>query len=87
MRGLPELAQSAEYGWADIQSRETRLHDARHTAATMLLVLGVPQRVVMDLMGWSHTAMTARYQHVSGQVRQDIAAQRGGLLRGANETR
>jgi hypothetical protein len=30
--------------------------------------------------------MTARYRHVSGQVRQDIAAQRGGLLRGANET-
>lgn len=46
---------------------EARLHDARHTAATMLLVLGVPQRVVMDLMGWSHTAMTVRYQHVSGQ--------------------
>lgn len=66
--------------------REARLHDARHTAATMLLVLGVPQRVVMDLMGWSHTAMTVRYQHVSGQVRQDIAAQLGGLLWGPNET-
>jgi hypothetical protein len=45
----------------------------------MLLVLGVPQRVVMDLMGWSHTAMTLRYQHVSGQVRRDVAEQLGGL--------
>ncbi len=30
--------------------REARLHDARHTAATVLLVLGVPQRAVMGLM-------------------------------------
>jgi hypothetical protein len=29
--------------------------------------------------------MTVRYQHVSGQVRQDIAAQLGGLLWGPNE--
>jgi integrase len=70
----------------DAGVREARLHDARHTAATMLLVLGVPQRVVMDLMGWSHTAMTLRYQHVSGQVRHDIAAQVGGLLWARNET-
>ncbi len=46
----------------------------------MLLVLGVPQRAVMDLMGWSHTSMTLRYQHLSGQVRRDIAEQLGGLL-------
>jgi len=33
--------------------RPARLHDARHTAATMLLVLKVPTRAVMDVMGWS----------------------------------
>lgn len=66
--------------------RTARLHDARHTAATMLLVLGVPQRAVMDVMGWSHTSMTVRYQHLSGQVRRDIADQLGGLLWGATET-
>jgi integrase len=32
--------------------REARLHDARHTAATMLLLLGQPERTVMSLMGW-----------------------------------
>ena len=42
-----------------------RLHDARHTAATVLLVLGVPERTVMSVMGWSSTAMAARYQHVT----------------------
>ena len=33
--------------------RHARLHDARHTAATVLLVLGVPERTVMSIMGWS----------------------------------
>jgi integrase len=37
--------------------RESRLHDARHTAATMLLALGVPERAAMGIMGWSSTAM------------------------------
>jgi Phage integrase family len=27
-----------------------RLHDARHTAATVLLILGVPERTVMGIM-------------------------------------
>jgi integrase len=36
--------------------RDARLHDARHTAATVLLVLGVPERTVMGIMGWSSTA-------------------------------
>lgn len=37
--------------------RDARLHDARHTAATMLLLLGVPSRAVMDVMGWSQASM------------------------------
>lgn len=41
--------------------------DARRTAATMLLVLEVPTRAVMQVMGSSQTAMTARYQHVPGR--------------------
>jgi integrase len=41
--------------------REARLHDARHTAATVLLILGVPARTVMSLMGWSSAEMAARY--------------------------
>lgn len=48
-----------------------RLHDARHTAATMLLALKVPSRVVMEMMGWSSTAMTKKYQHVlDGMMRE-----------------
>jgi integrase len=60
--------------------REARLHDARHTAATVLLVLGVPERAVMDVMGWSTTSMAARYQHVTDPIRREVATRIGGLL-------
>jgi integrase len=60
--------------------RDGRLHDARHTASTVLLILGVPERTVMSIMGWSSTAMAARYQHVTDSIRQDVAKRVGGLL-------
>ncbi|GIG57754.1 site-specific integrase [Longispora fulva] len=56
--------------------RDGRLHDARHTAATVLLLLNVQQRVVLDTMGWS-TDQTGRYQHVTDPLRK-ITAQRIG---------
>jgi integrase len=59
--------------------REARLHDARHTADTVLLVLGISQRAVMGLMGWSTNAMTTRYQHLTPDLRRDIAHQVDGL--------
>lgn len=60
--------------------RDGRLHDARHTAATVLLILGVSERAVMGLMGWSTTAMAARYQHMVDTVRTDVARQVDGLI-------
>ena len=62
--------------------RHARLHDARHTAATVLLVLGVPERTVMSIMGWSSTSMAARYQHVTDPIRREVANRVGGLLFG-----
>jgi integrase len=59
----------------DAKVRDARLHDARHTAATVLLILGVPERAVMGLMGWSSTSMAARYQHMVDTVRNSIAEQ------------
>ena len=53
--------------------REARLHDARHTAATMLLVLNIGTRTVMDLMGWSSSSMAAlpaRHQRPPPRHRQ-----------------
>ncbi|MFD6285227.1 tyrosine-type recombinase/integrase [Streptomyces sp. NPDC060205] len=64
----------------DAKVRDGRLHDARHTAATVLLILGVSERAVMGLMGWSTTAMAARYQHMVDSVRNDVARQVDGLI-------
>ena len=40
----------------------------------------------MDLMGWSSSSMAARYQHVSDDLRHDIADSLGGLFWDATET-
>jgi integrase len=60
---------------AEAGVREARLHDARHTAATVLLLLGVQDRAVMDVMGWSTVAMKQRYMHVTEGLRRTVADQ------------
>ena len=60
--------------------REARLHDARHTAATVLLVLRQPTPTVMSLMGWSSESMAARYQHVTDTMRSQVASRVGELI-------
>ncbi len=60
--------------------RNARLHDARHTAATVLLLLGVPERAVMNFMGWSNSAMAKQYQHVTAVLRGNIATRLNGFL-------
>lgn len=64
--------------WADFQHllndaglEPMRVHDLRHTAATMLLVQRIDPRVVMDIMGWSQTAMLTRYQHVLTELQTE----------------
>jgi integrase len=71
----------------DAKVRDGRLHDARHTAATVLLILGVPERAVMGLMGWSSTSMAARYQHMVDTVRRSVAEQVDGLIWDASRDR
>jgi len=63
--------------------RDGRLHDARHTAGTILLILGVPDTVVDAIMGWEpgqSARMRRRYQHLTDRVLKDTAAKVGGLL-------
>jgi integrase len=60
--------------------RDGRLHDARHTAATVLLLLGVSERTIMGIMGWSNPAMTRRYAHMIDPIRHETASRIDGLL-------
>jgi integrase len=84
LTGKPIDPRADYQEWRDLLTaagvRAARLHDARHTAATMLLVLKVPVRAVMDVMGWSEASMASRYMHVPDELKHEIAGQVAGLL-------
>ncbi|WP_224388833.1 tyrosine-type recombinase/integrase [Pseudonocardia sp. ICBG1293] len=87
--GRPLNPSTDYHRWKKLLDRagvpERRLHDARHTAATVLLLLGVPERTVMSVMGWASTAIAARYQHVVAAARRDVAVRVGDLIWKPNE--
>lgn len=53
--------------WTDLlakaEVRHVRLHDARHSAATGLMLAGVPLAVAQAILGHSDIKMTAHYSH------------------------
>ncbi len=57
-----------------------RFHDTRHTCATLLLAQGVPERVVMEILGHTNLRMTQRYAHVLPPLRQGAADAIGDVL-------
>ena len=66
----------------DAGVREVRLHDARHTAATLLLLQGVDIRTVMAIMGWTELATAQRYVHAVDELRHEAARRMGTTLWG-----
>ncbi|GAB2869303.1 site-specific integrase [Myroides odoratimimus subsp. xuanwuensis] len=60
--------------------RQVRLHDARHTAATLLLLQNVDIRTLMSIMGWTEMATAQRYTHAVDELRRRAARQMGALL-------
>jgi integrase len=50
-----------------------RLHDARHSAGTMMLEQGVDIRVAMAILGHSQISVTMRYQHAVDKTLRDAA--------------
>lgn len=63
--------------------RNARLHDARHTAATMLLQQGVPARVAMQILGHSQISLTlGTYSHVVPDLVDEAAERMTGALWG-----
>ena len=54
--------------------RPIRLHDLRHTAASLLLAEGVHPRVVMEILGHSQISLTMNtYSHVLPSVLREAA--------------
>jgi integrase len=56
-----------------VNSSEPSRPSARRSAATTLVLFGVPERAVIDVMGWSTAAMVKRSAHVTARLRRDIA--------------
>jgi integrase len=58
-----------------------RLHDLRHTAATLALTAGVHPKLVSERLGHSSIAITLdTYSHVLPSMQEDAAAKMGSLL-------
>jgi integrase len=61
--------------------RHVRLHDGRHTAATLLLTENVHPRVVMELLGHSQMRTTMDiYSHVMPALAREAADRMGAVL-------
>jgi integrase len=59
---------------ADRLGLDVRLHDLRHTAASLMLGAGVPLKVVSEALGHSSIAITADvYAHVTPDLRREAA--------------
>jgi integrase len=58
---------------SEAQVRDVRVHDARHTAATLLIELGVHIRVVQEVLGHTRVTTTERYTHVATLQMKDAS--------------
>jgi integrase len=55
--------------------RRVRLHDLRHTAASLMLAQGVNPRVVMEILGHSQISVTMNtYSHVTPTSSREAVA-------------
>jgi integrase len=89
--GRPLDPRSDHRAWrallAAAKVRRARLHDARHTAASLLLQQGVPARVVMEILGHSQITLTlGTYSHVVPELAEDAARRMGEALWGSLAT-
>ena len=67
---------------------DARLHDARHTAATLLLEQGVSPKVVQEILGHSSISLTlGTYAHVTRRLAAEAARAMEGSLWGDDEVK
>ncbi|MGY6626892.1 MAG: tyrosine-type recombinase/integrase [Oceanicaulis sp.] len=66
---------------------EVRIHDLRHTYASLAAAAGHSLHVIGGLLGHTQAQTTARYAHLADQVRRSAAEDVDGLISGFTETR
>jgi integrase len=88
MIGNPMHASSFRTRWWRALVRKAdlpyiRVHDLRHSAATLLLGRGVPVKVVSEMLGHANVSITLNmYGHVLPHVQQQAAQTMDAILSG-----
>jgi integrase len=58
-----------------------RVHDLRHTAASLLLAQGIAPRTIMEILGHSQISLTMdTYAHIMPTLQQEAAQQMDAIL-------
>ena len=76
--GKPIRPNTLTYAWAALVTKSglkpIRLHDARHTFASLFLELGVHPKIVQEMLGHSTISMTLdTYSHVTPGLQEAAA--------------
>ena len=76
--GTPVEPRNVNRRWDELRRRAgldwLRLHDLRHGCATLLLAKGVPDRVIMEVLGHAEIGVTMNtYAHVLPVLRHSAA--------------
>jgi integrase/recombinase XerD len=65
---------------AGVRKRNRTIHIFRHTKATHLLELGVPEAIIKRFMGWSETSdMISNYTHLTSKTVKDYFSRLYGI--------
>ena len=60
---------------------DIRIHDLRHTAATLLLAQGVDPRTIMEILGHSQVSLTLNtYSHILPSLTREAADKMNAIL-------
>ncbi|MCG7285340.1 site-specific integrase [Cellulomonas sp. ACRRI] len=82
--GLPVDPRDDSAAWHAALKRaglpDVPLHSARHTTATLLHELGIPEHTRVQIMGHSSATTTAGYTHVADPLMRDALGRLGTLL-------
>ncbi|MGY1665789.1 site-specific integrase [Geodermatophilus sp. SYSU D00696] len=82
-RRFVEQVVQARRGLGEDRLPEIRLHDLRHTHATLLLAVGEPVKVVSERLGHANVTITLTvYQHVHPGMGREAAERFAALLDG-----
>jgi integrase len=84
--GLPRHPEKDSTAWRDLMQatfgahRSVRLHDLRHAAVDLMYLAGVPEDLIIEVVGHSTRAMTRSYKSRGNQDRLRAALQAYGAM-------